>query len=140
MKEKGLLRTVTMVDFKNLMGAFGNKKAAPVDLDGVLHVPGILERCGQFLVMECKHSGDPSLSLGQRILLNQLAKIPQFTVLIVMLSGDRYEIDTDCPGPLKFEPIQYMLVGRDKAWQPTNLESFRRMTMAWWKKVDRKRQ
>lgn len=53
---------------------------------GVMDIDGIVERHGQFLVMECKRPGE-EVSRGQAITLHALGALPEFTVLI--LEGDR---------------------------------------------------
>lgn len=56
-----------------------NPKFMPSNIDG------IVERNGQFLVMEWKRSGE-KISKGQEILLRALAKTPCFTLMII--TGD----------------------------------------------------
>lgn len=53
-----------------------NKKAIPSNIDGVM------ERNGYFLFMEWKKDGE-KMSLGQSILLHQLAKLPRVFVVCV---------------------------------------------------------
>lgn len=65
------------VDFGFMLGwVESNKKAIPSNLDGVM------ERNGYFLFMEWKREGESS-SLGQSILLHQLAKLERVFVIIV---------------------------------------------------------
>ena len=62
------------LDFTDLYGLLGN--IVPSNLDMVI------ERKGHFLFAEWKRDGE-RLSQGQEILLKQLAKVPNHTVLIV---------------------------------------------------------
>jgi hypothetical protein len=65
------------VDFGFMLGwVESNKKAIPSNIDGVM------ERNGYFLFMEWKREGE-SISLGQSILLHQLAKLPRVFVIVV---------------------------------------------------------
>jgi len=65
------------VDYGFMLGWLeSNKKAIPSNLDGVM------ERNGFFLFMEWKREGEKS-SLGQSILLCQLAKLERVFVIIV---------------------------------------------------------
>lgn len=63
------------VDFRDLIGVMGKILPSNVDM--------IVERNGYFLVGEWKRAGE-DLSIGQSILLKQLAKIDdKFVVLII---------------------------------------------------------
>lgn len=63
------------IDFKDLNGLMG--KIVPSNIDMVM------ERNGYFLIGEWKREGE-AISVGQNILLKQLAKIAdKFTVLII---------------------------------------------------------
>jgi hypothetical protein len=65
------------IDFGFMLGwVESNKKAIPSNIDGVL------ERNGYFLFMEWKREGEHT-SLGQSILLHQLAKLPRVFVICV---------------------------------------------------------
>ncbi len=64
----------THVDFRFLSPYLGNKIPSNWDM--------VLERKGYFLVAEWKRENE-QLSIGQEILLKQLAKQDKFTVLIV---------------------------------------------------------
>ena len=65
------------VDYGFMLGwVESNKKAIPSNIDGVM------ERNGYFLFMEWKKEGE-SMSLGQSILLHQLAKLPRVFVICV---------------------------------------------------------
>ena len=65
------------VDFGFMLGwVKSNKKAIPSNIDGVM------ERNGCFLFLEWKRPGEKT-SLGQSILLHQLAKLPKVFVICV---------------------------------------------------------
>ena len=65
------------IDFNELRGLIkSNPRALPSDIDMML------ERKCKFLVGEWKRNGE-SISKGQLILLQNLAKLPQFVVLII---------------------------------------------------------
>lgn len=65
------------LDFGNLVGLIpDNPKILPSDLDLVY------ERKGKFLVAEFKR-GEEKLSQGQKILLENLASLPEFNVFVV---------------------------------------------------------
>jgi len=73
-------------------GIYGlNKQTRPgqVDFHSLFEVPGsdldfIQERNGKFIIVEFKKQGEEKLATddGQRILLEALAKMPNFTVVI----------------------------------------------------------
>jgi hypothetical protein len=127
-----LLRNTTVVDFESLKGCFPNPLAVPSDIDGiVMRLPSIMERLGYFLVLECKHPQDPESSLGQKILLEQLARLPHFKVMTVFLSGKRME-----SGALKFDPVRWRNF-QETGWRDGNIEDFRKLMHAWWEWVER---
>ena len=65
------------VDYGFMLGwVQSNKKAIPSNIDGVM------ERNGHFLFMEWKREGEKT-SLGQSILLHQLAKLPRVFVICI---------------------------------------------------------
>lgn len=65
------------IDYSSLLGVISeNPKVLPSDLDL------IYERKGHFLIAEFKR-GKEKLSQGQKILLQNLAKLPQFKVIVV---------------------------------------------------------
>jgi len=66
-------------DFKGLIA--DNPNFVPCDIDG------IVERNGQFLIMEWKNPGE-KLSEGQKIMLKSLAKKEGFIVLIIVGNTD----------------------------------------------------
>ncbi len=63
-------------DWDWLKGCFGSGLIRPSDIDGVV------ERHGAFLFLEAKPAGK-EIGMGQRILLEALARLPQVTVLIL---------------------------------------------------------
>lgn len=68
-------RVAPHIDFGELTGLMG--KILPSNLDMVL------ERRGRFLIGEWKREGE-KIGLGQQILLNQFAKLNNFTVLVII--------------------------------------------------------
>lgn len=66
----------TLWDWVCLDGCFGVSKIMPSDIDG------FVERNGRFLVIETKSPGTELLP-GQARAYTELAKLPQFTVLVV---------------------------------------------------------
>jgi hypothetical protein len=67
------------IDFKDLQGITGKRIPSNIDM--------ILERHGRFLVGEWKRENE-KISLGQEILLKQLAKVDKFTVLVIVGDTD----------------------------------------------------
>ena len=68
----------THVDFRDLKGLIkDNPKAVPCNIDMVF------ERRGYFLIGEWKNNTE-NISMGQRIMLQNLAKTQKFTVLIII--------------------------------------------------------
>lgn len=75
-------RQAPHIDFTELAGIIPSSlKALPSNLDM------ILERKGRFLVGEWKRKGE-DISQGQKILLTELAKLPNFLVLIIQGDTD----------------------------------------------------
>ena len=71
---------------------FGDSKISHSDLDCIVLTstdgsPFIVERAGQFLIIEAKRQQE-ELSLGQWILLKALARLPKFTVWILWDDGE----------------------------------------------------
>ena len=66
-------------NFKDLQGITGKRIPSNIDM--------ILERHGRFLVGEWKRENE-KISLGQEILLKQLAKVDKFTVLVIVGDTD----------------------------------------------------
>lgn len=65
------------IDYSSLLGVIpDNHKVLPSDLDMVY------ERKGKFLIGEFKR-GDEKLSQGQKILLQNLAKLEEFSVIVI---------------------------------------------------------
>jgi hypothetical protein len=67
------------IDFKDLQGITGKRIPSNIDM--------ILERHGRFLVGEWKRENE-KISIGQQILLKQLAKVDKFTVLVIVGDTD----------------------------------------------------
>ena len=79
----------THIDYGALKGIIpNNQNFVPSNIDG------IAERNGKFLVMEWKRPHE-KVSDGQRILLQRLANIPNFTVLIIQGNTDEQLVVTD---------------------------------------------
>lgn len=75
------------IDFKDLNGLMG--KIVPSNIDMVM------ERNGYFLVGEWKREGE-AISVGQNILLKQLAKLEdRFTVLVIQGHTDTGTMEVD---------------------------------------------
>lgn len=110
------------INFKDLNGVLG--KLLPSNLDMVI------ERRRYFLVGEWKHAGEP-ISLGQDILLKQLAKLDRFTVLIIQGHTDEGTMVVD-----EFWNLDKTgtLVSLGKG-----VESFKRFLVYWVKSVERLR-
>ena len=74
----GLLRNpdARHLDFEAFQGIFPNPRALPCDIDF------FMERTGKFIAGEWKRDRE-KMSEGQRIALQSLARLPQFTVLVV---------------------------------------------------------
>ena len=76
-------------DFGFLSGVIlDNPKAMPSNIDMVF------ERKGKFLVGEWKRTNE-EISVGQKILLKQLAILPNFTVLIINGYSDSEGLEVD---------------------------------------------
>lgn len=71
-------------DWSHLYGCFADK-VRPMDIDA------IVEKNGRFLAIETKPRGLDVLPSGQIRALQELAKLPEFTVVI--LRGDPDEVD-----------------------------------------------
>lgn len=104
-------------DWGILDGCFGNTKIALTDIDG------LVERKGQFLLIEAKGKG-VELKDGQRRLLITLSNLSQFTVFIVW--GDKN----------KPEKLQIFSRGRQYSRKDTNLEHFRQKVSEWYIMAD----
>lgn len=79
----------THIDYGALKGIIpNNPNFVPSNIDG------IAERNGKFLVMEWKRPNE-KVSDGQRILLQRLANVPKFTVLIIQGNTDESLVIND---------------------------------------------
>jgi hypothetical protein len=67
------------IDFKDINGLLGKRLPSNIDM--------MMERHGHFLIGEWKRDNE-KISLGQQILLKQLAKVDKFTVIIVSGNTD----------------------------------------------------
>jgi hypothetical protein len=76
----------THVDFTFLSEVAGKMIPSNIDM--------VAERRGRFLIGEWKRPSE-SISLGQQILLNTLARMPQFTVLIITGHSDNDETEVE---------------------------------------------
>ena len=72
-------RLAPHIDFAELQGLMGKRLPSNLDM--------VMERHGRFLIGEWKKPGE-KVSLGQQILLKQLAKLSMFTVIIVVGDTD----------------------------------------------------
>lgn len=106
-------------DWAILSGCFGdNPTTIPMDVDG------LIERNGRFLVFETKGPRG-ELSLGQRIALETLARLKQFTVVI--LHGPRNQ-----PGLVEvWYRGQFGRLVKTKP-QACNVEWLRDFSKRWW--------
>jgi hypothetical protein len=102
-------------------------KLDPSNLDG------ILERKGHFLVFECKQAFEP-LSRGQQILLQALAALPNWVVLVIELDGKLYNT-----GAQVFNPVQYARVTKNGIgeFKRTNLRAFSKLMEEWQSSVEK---
>lgn len=79
----------THIDYGALKGIItSNSNFVPSNIDG------IAERNGKFLVMEWKRPNE-KVSKGQQILLQKLASVPNFTVLIIQGNTDNELVITN---------------------------------------------
>ena len=65
------------IDFKDINGLMGKRVPSNIDM--------MIERHGHFLIGEWKRDNE-KISLGQQILLKQLARVNKFTVIVI--NGD----------------------------------------------------
>ena len=70
------------IDFKDLMGIPHMGRILPANIDMVM------ERNGYFLIGEWKRENERPMSKGQELLLIQMARMPNFTVLIIQGNTD----------------------------------------------------
>jgi hypothetical protein len=81
----------TNIRNKKLRGVLWNWKPVADMMPGkmgVSDIDGVVERNGHFLFMESKNEREP-LSVGQRIMLVELAKLNPERVRVVIVYGDR---------------------------------------------------
>ena len=72
-------RQAPHIDFADFVGLMDKRLPSNIDM--------VMERHGKFLIGEWKRP-DEKISIGQQILLKQLAKLPNFTILIVIGDTD----------------------------------------------------
>ena len=72
-------RQAPHIDFADFVGLMDKRLPSNIDM--------VMERHGKFLIGEWKRPNE-EISLGQQILLKQFAKLPNFTVLIVVGDTD----------------------------------------------------
>jgi hypothetical protein len=102
----------THVDFYQFQGLIeSNPKAIPCNIDMMF------ERKCNFLVGEWKREGE-GMSQGQGLLLRNLARLPQFTVIIIQGNTDKETVVT------KFERISKSGVFRTCGNSFDDLKSF----------------
>jgi hypothetical protein len=70
-------RLAVHIDFKDINGLMGKRVPSNIDM--------IMERHGHFLIGEWKRDNE-KISVGQQILLKQLARVNKFTVIVI--NGD----------------------------------------------------
>jgi hypothetical protein len=99
--------------------AWGNTRISPTDVDFEV------ERKGKFLTGEIKTTRD-GLTQGQTILLQAKAKIPQFTVFVLV--GDITENE--------IWPKEMMVVGQNE-WHPVDRADFLAFCMQWFQAANR---
>lgn len=95
----------------------------------------ICERKGQFLVVEGKHYHQGMMiPYGQWLMLKQLAKLPQFTVLLVGEGDDDQLFITDLDNPdldCTFSRGRGMCVG-PRSFVTSNVEGLQETLREWW--------
>ena len=91
---------------------------------------GVDQKGDYFLWYEIK-SPNEQVSIGQKILLDALARNPKFTVLIIRCNGDRSSI-----GATIFNPVSYERIyagGMTSAPVKVTLTSFAKMRDEWFR-------
>ena len=101
------------IDFAELYGLFAKRLPSNIDM--------IMERHGRFLIGERKRPNE-HMQLGQQILLKQLAKVPQFTVIVVSGDTDNEMVIHKVWQLMADE--SFILIAKDK-------EEFRRYLVNW---------
>lgn len=97
---KSLVEKFTQISFGRLKGLLSKYPGAvPTDIDG------IIERNGHFLVIETKFPDKMfgALPTGQRIALQALSRLPQFTVCVIGTHGE----ETEVCGVWDFKPFRW---------------------------------
>ena len=78
-------RLAPHINFDEFVGLLDNRLPSNIDM--------VIERKGRFLIGEWKRVNE-KIPLGQQILLKQFAKIPKFTVLVIVGNTDnKMQID-----------------------------------------------
>lgn len=114
-----LVNKATVIDYSPLYYG-GDRVKVPSDIDGVFEIKD------NFLVLECK-SGNAEVSIGQRWMLEKLARREGFRVLIVQIKGTRLP-----SGAMLFEPEAFIELGRPyPEWQRTSITLFRDYIYRW---------
>jgi hypothetical protein len=116
-----LVRNPVVIDYGSLEGVLPGPNLFPCDIDGILEVSG------NFLLIETKFHDGP-LPIGQRLWLERLSKLPNTTVLIVVIE----EVKTSKKGCYFFLPKKYMKVGRDLMYKNISLEEFKALYKDWY--------
>lgn len=107
------------INFKDLNGLMG--KLLPSNLDMVM------ERNGYFLVGEWKHAGE-KISIGQNILLKQLAKLDKFLVLVIQGHTDE--------GTMVVDEFWYINKTGELITLGKGVESFKEFLVFWLKNIE----
>jgi len=121
-----LRKTHLGIDYEPLRGFIDgdpNDTRLPVDLDG------IMERRGKFLAIEIKQPGERE-SRGQQIMLENLARVKEFTVIVVEVTGAKANT-----GATLCEAAKWKRVGIDKEFVPTTTTEVREFMKKWWEKA-----
>lgn len=100
-----------------LSGCFGSEKQKPTDVDG------LIERRGNFLLLEAKAPG-VELSTGQKILLDHLAKLDAFTILLIW------------GRPGQPEKLKLVYRGKEYDYPKADLDLLRKITKRWYAMAD----
>lgn len=105
--------TDSLWDWAILDGCFGDTRIRPTDVDG------LVEKNGQFLLLEAKNPGVP-LKAGQVLLFDALRKTGRFTILVMW--GPRNQ-------PQQYQLFTQKRVGRKEA---CNLQTIRAIVSQWY--------